>query len=125
MTDFDFSPTGFPAIFTTMIAEATMELPPLTQEGDSEFLQAMQVLVTQTFWTEYFAGLSAEANAERETIVASQDVDAFIQWFADYADFEGNPECRGLAQAIIEEMKIELPALMKEKYDAVHSTTVA
>lgn len=125
MNDFDFSADGFPTIFTSLIAEATMELPPLVQEGESEFLQAMQVLVMQTFWTEYFAGLSAEANAEREKIVASQDVDAFIQWFSDYADFEGNPECRGLAQAIIEEMKSELPSLIREKYDAYHSALIA
>lgn len=117
MNDFDFSSAGFPTIFSSLLAEATMELSPLVREGDSEFLQAMQVLVMQTFWTEYFAGLSAEANAKREKIVAAQDVDAFIQWFSDYADFEGNPECRGLAQAILEEMKIELPSLMREKYD--------
>jgi succinate dehydrogenase flavin-adding protein (antitoxin of CptAB toxin-antitoxin module) len=122
MTDLDFTPDGFPTVFSALVAEASMTLPPLVQEGDSQFLVLMLGKTADTFWKEYVSGMSDEALREMQNALQQESPDQLFQWFAEYADFENNPEARGLATAIVESMREDLPALIQEDYRTYHQS---
>lgn len=121
---YDFSPAGFPQVFSAMVADAAMMLPPLTREGDDEFLLAMMQRAIMTFWEEYREGLPKDVVEEVAQAFDADDGQKVEQWFLRYANFQEDPEAAGLATVILDDLAEKLPALLKQEYDAFHSSVV-
>lgn len=121
----EFTATGFPLIISDLVATASMDLPPLVNEGDSDFLRAMAGKAINLFWSEYLEALPEGLKTELVDAMKSENNETILDWFGRYANFEEDPNARALAEIILGEMAAELPRLMKEDYHAFRSSLAA
>ena len=107
---------GFPNIITEMIAEACMELPPMTHPDDGNFLKVIAGLCIQTFLENYATTCSVDAQDAFAQVRETQDADAFLSWINTNADFEKDEDTVRRADMVLEDMAIRLPELLKTAY---------
>jgi hypothetical protein len=107
---------GFPGVLTEMIAEASMELPPLTHPTDAAFLRTVLVLCTSAFWENYISTCTAKAQEEWSNITEAEDESAAVTWTRTYADFVNDADAFSRADMVLEDLGMRLPELMKEAY---------
>lgn len=115
------TPNGFASLFSQMVAEASMDLPPLMQKGDSELLRAAFVTAIDAFWGNYISLLPGNVQEEYQNVCDGEETKQILAWFAKNADFEHNKEQAIRARNILEEINGKLPALLKQEYAALHS----
>lgn len=120
---YDFSTTGFPLVFSDMVAKATMLLPPLTNTDDGEFVLAMAGKVMNTFWAEYVGALPYQVQSELLLAIEQKDQDAVLDWYVRFANFPEDENARELATVILDELSEKLPTLMKEEYTNFHTVS--
>lgn len=108
---------GFPAMFTNLVAEAAMKLPPLTKPEQFEFLKEVQGLVIEGFWERYVAAYPQEVQAEIHKALKDEDFPAVQAWHAKYANFAADPSAAKKADLILDEIAANLESTIKESYD--------
>lgn len=113
---------GFPSMFTSIVAEAVMQLPPLTQPEHFAFLEEMQAMVVEGFWSNYVASCPQNIQKELVDALEHKNVEASEQWFETYAAFKTDSNAAARAEKALNEIAAALPALMKEVYDQAFAT---
>lgn len=105
---------GFPGMFTSLVAEAAMELPPLTRDEDRAFLQQMTMYVMEIFWANY-ANMCDEF-AQEEFSTAQKTTETSEAWLKKYADFRNDLVAAKKAEAVLADLARTLPAAVQLEY---------
>lgn len=113
---YDFTPAGFPLVFSTIVADASMSLPNLVENDDGEFLLAMNGKVMEAFWTEYVAAFPSEVQNDLLQAVDMGDADRAFAWHETFANFAEDAAARELAATLLDDLRDALPPLMADEY---------
>jgi hypothetical protein len=114
---------GFPAMFTNVVAEAAMKLPPLTKPEHFEFLKEVQGIVIEGFWERYVAAYPQDVQAEIHTALKNEDFPAVQKWHEKHANFSADPSAAKKADLILDEIAANLESTIKEAYDEALANT--
>ena len=118
-------PTGnrpAPPSFGEVVAEATMNLPPMTRPQDTAFLRAMTEVTIDAFWQLFIAKCSPEAitafHAAEDKALTEENADAIplVEWFEQYANFGVDAGADAKAADVMQELRAKLPAIFQSEY---------
>jgi len=121
MTATTYTPAD-PQTFSRLVAEAAMELPPLTHANDSDFLRVALLQVIEAFWENYVFLLPQEAQAEFDRLIEADDGEKLMAWYHTHANFAEDPAAAERGSKVLEDIALKLPSLMKEQYASLSST---
>lgn len=74
-----------------IVAEASMELPPLVHASDAEFLRKQTCKAISLFWEQYLSELSPEAKAAWKSASYENEIGSIAEWVLANADLGSNP----------------------------------
>jgi hypothetical protein len=113
---------GFPAMFTNLVAEAAMKLPPLTKPEHFEFLKEILATTIESFWANYAASFPEDVRAQITDAVKNEDMDAVQKWHDTYANFGEDKAAAERAEKVLDEIAANLSSLLKDAYDEAFAT---
>lgn len=115
-TDTHYMSRGFPNVISEMIAEASMNLPPLDKPGDMEFIKFVTGEVIRAFWSNYTATCGTVAQEEFSKITESQDRTGLALWMSKHAHFTKDKDAAQRADMVLEDLAMRLPEILKEEF---------
>ncbi len=101
-----------------VIAEASMELPPLVNAYDADFLRKMTSKAMGIFFDRYSTLVGGSARSEWLNAAQNNDLDALADWVDAYADLELDAVARERALKALAEVKVELVKSIKDDYES-------
>jgi hypothetical protein len=109
---------GYPSMFTSIVAEAAMHLPPLTKPVQLDFLRVINQQLMQIFLANFAATCSQKSQDELAKAMESGDQDAQEQWIATNLNFDQDADAASRAEGVLDELATKLPGTIKTEYDA-------
>lgn len=121
MVTLPFPSAGSPTSpFSELVAEASMQLPPLTRPQDMAFLDRMTEVTIDAFWQNYVAALPEDVQEEFHRVaiqaVEEEEGEALGAWFEQHANFDGDPEAQRIASEVMADLRIKLPGVFQKEY---------
>lgn len=95
-----------------------MELPPLVNAYDTEFLQKITSKAMGIFFDRYSAAVGGSARSEWLSAAQNNDLDALADWVDTYADLELDVGARERTVQALAEVKEELTKSIRDDYES-------
>lgn len=108
---------GYPHMLTSIVAEAAMQLPPIVEEKQFDFLRTIFTQVQIIFFMNLVSTLEYGTQQEVQGILERNDAKEMDEWVAKNVDLT-NPEIAKKAEIVLDDLAEKLPGIMKESYDA-------
>lgn len=112
-----YTPTALPGEFARLVAEAAMQLPPLTRPQDTAFLRSVTEAVIDIFWSNYITLLPEDVQQAYERAEEEETGMALREWHQAHADFRQDSAAAKRGARVLRDIAIKLPDAMKKEYD--------
>lgn len=109
--------TGLPLIFSTIVAESAMHLPPMTRPQDTAFILRMTEVLIDAFWQNYVAELPTKAYDDLVKAEKEESGEKAKQWSMTYANFADDAEAQKRAEKILDELRGKFPRVLQAEYE--------